>query len=239
MSPTSRTLGKRGQVSPALGQQVPMLSPASWPAQGSSVEREQGEVGGGRPSVPTAANTPLRDTSHGPGHTCGRLRLGEPGAGPARFPGLMVLALDHLSHLRWLQGKGPTSTQSWQHLECPGAGAFPAARRGQAQCPPRTGTSEPWAPSPLQRPLLCWPRGGCGSRAPGGRHLRLAEASRLRAAVPYVPVPRPQAGIRGAFESWGTSHSLPQLLSQGLQPAGALSVCGQTAPSGCSPRAGS
>lgn len=94
-------------------------------------------------------------------------------------------------------------------------------------------------PSPLQRPLLCWPWGGCGSRAPGGRHLRLAEASRLRAAVPYVPVPRPQVGIRGAFESWGTSHSLPQLLSQGLQPAGALSVCGQTAPSGCSPRAGS
>lgn len=148
MSPTSRTLGKRGQVSPALGQQVPTLSPASWPAQGSSAEREQGEIGGGRPSVPTAANTPLRDTSHGPGHTCGRLGLGEPGAGPARFPGLMVLALDHLSHLRWLQGMGPTSTQSWQHLECQGAGAFPAARRGQAQCPPRTRASEPWAPQP-------------------------------------------------------------------------------------------
>lgn len=60
MAPTSRTLGKRGQVSPALGQQVPTPSPARWPAQGRSMERGQRKVGGGKLSVPTAANTPAQ-----------------------------------------------------------------------------------------------------------------------------------------------------------------------------------
>lgn len=239
MAPTSRTLGKRGQVSPALGQQVPTPSPASWPAQGSSVEREQRKVGGGRLSVPTAANIPLRDTSHGPGHTHGRLGLGEPGAGPARFPGLMVLASDHLSHLRGLQGKGPTTPRAGSTQSARVLGPFqqPGEARPNAHAEPGHLSLGHPQPSAVAPPLRPW--GGRGSRAPGGRHLRLAAARRLRAAVPCVPVPRPQAGIRGAFESWRTSHSLPQLLSQGLQPAGALSVCGQTAPSGCSPRAGS
>lgn len=163
MAPTSRTLGKRGQVSPALGQQVPTLSPARWPAQGRSMERGQGKVGGGKPSVPTAANTPAQGHLSWPWSHPWEAGTGRARSRPSQVSRAHGLGIGSPLPSAGLQRKGPTSTQSWQHPECPGAGAFSAARRGQAQCPPRTGASEPWAP-----PALCSGRFSAGLRVAVG-----------------------------------------------------------------------
>ena len=114
------------------GQRVPTPSPGSWPVQGSSVKRAQGKVGGGRPSPHCCHHRPQGHLSRHWSHPW------EAGARRARCQPSQVSAAHGLGFRSPLPSagaageQGPTSTQSWQHPERPGARAFPAARRGQA-----------------------------------------------------------------------------------------------------------
>ena len=177
-------------------------------------------MGGGR--VPTVATTGLRDTSHGTGHTHGRLGLGEPGASPARFLRLMALASDHLSHLRGLQGSRARpapragSTQSARVL---GTFQQPGEARPDAHLElGRLSLGHP-QPSAAAPPLMAsgwpWVQGTRREAPKAGRGQQTQGCSSL--------CPRPQAPGRG----WGPLQVLgnlpqPPLLSQGPWPAGTL-----------------
>lgn len=192
----------------------------SWGSNGPHIQ-DPWEAGPGQPSLgsasPHAVTSQVACTGqvHGEGagegrwreaecpHCCqhprsgtplmarGRLGLGEPGAGPARFPGLMVLASDHLSHLRGCRGRARPAPRAGSTQSAWVLGPFqqPGEARPNAHPEPgRLSLGHP-QPSAVAPPLLAsgwpWVQGTRREAPEAGRDQQTQGCSSL--------CPRPQA----------------------------------------------